>query len=131
MTIETTTLLHRCEQAETLMQSLILADWRNDPGFESPDVLELLRAAEQLGVDPRWLATGEYSPAGEAAAKILIDSGYVAGDEAISVARMTPQPEGFPGVCRYCGCTDECGCGDCTWIDEACTICSACLEEQP
>jgi hypothetical protein len=32
-----------------------------------------------------------------------------------------------PGTCRVCGCTEEHACdGGCSWVDRACTLCSAC-----
>lgn len=35
-----------------------------------------------------------------------------------------------PGVCKFCGCTDDHGCpGGCSWINEDCTICSACIDK--
>lgn len=33
---------------------------------------------------------------------------------------------GTPGVCRYCGCTDDRACnGGCSWLDETHTSCDA------
>ncbi len=101
--------------------------------------LELLvRIAKIVQFDARWLALGIVSPAGEAAAR-------VADAEMRKKARIKPEdrqaivellsrmeePSHAAGVCRYCGCTQEHGCGDCYWVDSAATICSACLQEQP
>jgi hypothetical protein len=34
-----------------------------------------------------------------------------------------------PGVCAWCGCTEERGCGaGCSWANRACTLCSACVD---
>jgi hypothetical protein len=95
-----------------------------------PPPAELLRLAGELGCDPRWLATGQVSPAGEAAAALLVLSGFVDDDDevAVAIARLTPQPPAPPNrlsigtSCRYCGCV---------WADRECTICTACLEVAP
>ena len=32
-----------------------------------------------------------------------------------------------PGICRWCGCTDDYGCAiGCSWIDRRATLCSSC-----
>ncbi len=82
-----------------------------------------LAAAEKLSVDPRWLITSRLSPAAAAA--------LVHADATVKwLLKTIPQPEGLSGVCRYCGCTDEHGCGDCEWVDKGHTICSACLDAE-
>lgn len=92
-----------------------------------------VKLAEKLLVDVRWLATGEESQAGLAAASRIRLWPHFAHlceyDQraAIACLKLTPQPSLAPGECRYCGCTDEHGCGDCQWVDKAATICSACL----
>jgi hypothetical protein len=41
-------------------------------------------------------------------------------------ARKRPRP----GVCRVCGCTDDCACdGGCYWVDRRCTLCSNCAPD--
>lgn len=88
-----------------------------------------IEAAEILGVDPRWLLLGVPAPAAQAAATYLLRNGFSKYDDVISLVRMMPEVARFPGVCRYCGCTDEHGCGDCYWLDpkDGSTICSSCL----
>lgn len=130
-----TTILDRLYLARKLTQaSPRLGEWTLTP-FESPSLEEIVRLADELGVDARWLATGEASPAGAAAARLLVDSGFVADDEDVGVltVRLTPQPPAPPNPlssgaqCRYCGCVEECACDDgCAWVADG--ICSACLE---
>ena len=41
--------------------------------------------------------------------------------------RLESAPAQMPGVCRECGCTDECACQPpCWWVDDSHTLCSAC-----
>ncbi|MGE0605517.1 MAG: hypothetical protein AB7O62_00215 [Pirellulales bacterium] len=100
------------------------------------DLPLLVRLAELLDCDPRWLALGRISRAGEKAVesvqRALAKTKVTPADrdKLLEFARMTAEPEGHPGVCRYCGCTDEMGCGDCVWVDEGSTICSTCLIEE-
>lgn len=103
---------------------------------------EFLAAAEALRCDARWLAVGITSPAGgaliartleeTAAQRQWRDSIFPAEKLRAWVEYLatTCEPNKGAGVCRYCLCTDALGCGDCTWVDEAATICSACLEPE-
>lgn len=98
-----------------------------------------VKLAEKLLVDVRWLATGEESPAGTAAAaRIRLSPFFVDQLEQVQRAmiaclQLTPQPSIAPGSCRYCACTlekisDSCiAAGGCEWVDRSQTICSACL----
>lgn len=98
---------------------------------------DLVRLAELYRVDPRWLALGIVSPAGAAAIDALQRQwkrtrrmGADDHHEIIGLLTATPEPDKGAGVCRYCLCTDECGCGNCYWLDAAATICSTCLEPE-
>jgi hypothetical protein len=60
-------------------------------------------------------------------------------DIARMVARLLPSTTGFPlGVCLVCGCTDD-DCHKCVrktghpcgWVDEAETLCTACIPGNP
>lgn len=102
-----------------------------------PRLIEIVDVARLCGFDARWLATGEISEATQE---------YVAGvrkcfaakksitaadrNQVLELIQRLPVPDRGPGECRYCGCTDMHGCGDCCWVDEdaGCTICSSCLE---
>lgn len=93
--------------------------------------------AHALRVDPRWLLLGLPSPAGAAAAeqfaRLITGAGASELLRVQTFLRTTPEPDRGAGVCRYCGCTEACGCahgsgGSCWWVDAAATICSACLE---
>ncbi len=87
-------------------------------GRGSQDLRFLARLANFLFVDPRWLVLGVGS---------ALDG---IGERTLAA-----------GVCRYCGCTDERACAHwvrddrvyegCEWVDEAHTICSACLTRPP
>jgi hypothetical protein len=87
---------------------------------EGCDYLPLLvRLANRLNCDARWLVTGR-APG-------------VSAGEPWRVGDPTPPPlparPSRPGTCRYCGCSDDRACpGGCGWVDEIHTICSACLE---
>lgn len=101
----------------------------------APSLREILRIAQEMGVDPRWLATGQRSLASYAASRILINSGFQEGDHALAVAEIIPEakapnnPFSIGDCCRYCGCVEEAACdGGCEWVDDEWTICSACLE---
>lgn len=111
--------------------------WEQFEATASEFPADVVAVAELFHVDPRWLALGDTSPAG-ASALLLLDRSWrqgrlscltAANDRAAIVAILgtTPEPDKGPGVCRYCFCTDDAGCGDCTWVDRAATICSACL----
>lgn len=95
----------------------------------------LVKLAEKLAVDPRWLATAERSAASYEATKrlqlcpALRELPEATARQLIDALELIPEAAPYPSVCRYCGCTDEHGCGDCTWVDRAHTICSSCLEE--
>ena len=99
---------------------------------------ELVKLAEKLGCDPRWLAVGQPSAAALAAIgaldrgrarRLILSVEHVRA--AVEILQLMPQPDcGFAGTCRYCFCTDEQGCGDCQWVDAACTICSSCLVDE-
>jgi hypothetical protein len=91
----------------------------------------VLLVAELLDCDPRWLASGQVSRA----ARTAIDA---VSRAATSLARRTDvlrqccevlelavEPAHAVGLCRYCGCTVGC-----SWVDEAHTICSACLDPE-
>jgi hypothetical protein len=102
-----------------------------------------VKLADKLLVDVRWLATGEESPAGTAAAsRVRLSPAFAAlpereQRELLDCLKLTPQPSLCPGTCRYCGCTperirDSCeAAGGCDWVDRQQTICTACLLEQP
>jgi hypothetical protein len=101
------------------------------------DLVALVKLAEKMCVDPRWLATGELPEAGVMAqrrgrmwpgAATLSEQVF---RQLLDTLALTPQPSTIPDVCRYCGCTEEHGCGaGCSWVDSANTICSSCLEVQ-
>lgn len=93
--------------------------------FVTAPLESLVRFADVGRVDPRWLALGESGRAASAAIVKLRKHGFF--DAAATLITMI-EPDFGPGICRYCGCTDEMGCGDCRWLDDAATICSACLE---
>lgn len=87
-----------------------------------------------LSIDARWLALGIPSPAG-AAARVrmlqLMSRGQMNERQKISLyCDSIAEPDKGAGVCRYCLCTDDLGCGNCEWVDpqEGATICSSCLE---
>jgi len=96
------------------------------------DLAALVELADGLMVDPRWLATGRRSQASYTATRALY---FYGGSHAVvkdatkaELARLDalaaffellPEIEGYPGECRYCGCTDAHGCGDCTWVNQA------------
>lgn len=95
--------------------------------------------AGALGIDPRWLILGTPSAAGQAARSLILFAGDVRlkAREKQELASFlaawssaVPEPDKGLGVCRYCLCTDAPGGGDCTWVDEPATICSACLEPE-
>jgi hypothetical protein len=99
---------------------------------------DLVALAEVYRVDPRWLALGIVSPAG-ASALFTLDRawkqkrllmGATDRQTIVELLASTPEPDKGAGVCRYCLCSDECGCGDCYWLDAAATICSSCLEPE-
>lgn len=139
------------EQAQRLDQALVLRGFSvpqtaRRAGLKREIVDDVLRGhsvsgawgvliAEALGVDPRWLLLGLPSAAGGAALGLALASKnfFLSGPQRralTSFCAAIPEPDKGAGVCRYCLCTDELGCGDCTWVDEAHTICSACLEPE-
>jgi hypothetical protein len=99
------------------------------------DLTALVKLAEKMCVDPRWLAIGEESPAAAMAmqrGRMWLGSRDLSEKsfrELLETLALAPHASTSPGLCRYCACTDEHGCGDCTWVDSAHTICSACLVE--
>jgi hypothetical protein len=110
------------------LPSAMLRLWLTDrekPLFESM----VVAVAELLEVDPRWLATGEMSAAGQEAVaefnearargSMLSDRGAA---KAMQILEVLPQPPGPLGVCRYCHATDV------DWVDDECTICVACIK---
>jgi hypothetical protein len=105
-------------------------DWYQDPPGEVDHQL-VVKLGKLAHVDVRWLATGEPSAAGLAAARNFCRRSWnlhTGECELIEqLLLLTPQPAEVPGVCCYCGCTDELSCGDCYWINAESTICSACL----
>jgi hypothetical protein len=108
--------------------------WHENPPDEV-DYQFVLKLGTLAHVDVRWLATGEPSSAGLAAARNFCRRSWShlhTGEcELIEqLLLVTPQPAEVPGVCCYCGCTDELSCGDCYWINAESTICSACLVTQ-
>jgi hypothetical protein len=62
-----------------------------------------------------------------AAHHLINDRAIFDSDQILQMLGMTEQPGDTPGTCRYCGCTDNFGCGDCEWVDGDATICSACI----
>ena len=97
-----------------------------------------MKLADKLHVDPRWLALGETSPAAAAAvARVRLWRPFAELPEPqqrslLTCLELTSLPACQPGMCRYCGCTDEHACdGGCHWLDGPSTICSACLTENP
>ena len=99
----------------------------------------LVSLAHGLSVDPRWLVLGMPSAAGEAARVFLLhlasrNSRLTSSAEARSalaqLLEAVPEPDKGAGVCRYCLCTDELGCGNCEWVNEEATICSTCLDPE-
>lgn len=90
----------------------------------------LIEAADDHGVDPRWLLTGRESPAATAAIARLMALGWTEQDQAVYALVAALQPALASGVCRYCGCNDIHGCeAGCVWVDRDHTVCSACLED--
>jgi hypothetical protein len=90
--------------------------------------------ADFLGVDARWLATGQRSRASQLAVTFVeraLPLGRIDGPaSALELLPETPPPPAdlFGDMCRYCGCTDDCACDvGCEWV--AASICSACLQE--
>ena len=122
-------LARRINVAQGLLgTSIALAAVRNRIGQEPAYVVA---AAIELKVDPRWLATGETSRAGKAAIQFCRSTvGFAKDDELLPMLAMMPEPDLGAGICRYCLCTDEHGCGDCYWVDPASTICSSCLQTE-
>jgi hypothetical protein len=59
--------------------------------------------------------------------RAINDRAIFDSDQILQMLGMTEQPGDTPGTCRYCGCTDNFGCGDCEWVDGDATICSACI----
>lgn len=103
---------------------------------EKGDLAASVSLADKLSVDARWLVTGQRSSASYAATAMALrwPAQFNLGktfqshlDDLIKLLELTPEPGPYCGTCRYCGCTDEHGCGDCSWVDGAATICSACL----
>lgn len=104
-------------------------------GNTYPSPQSLLAIAVHCHVDVRWLAVGQHSRAGVAAAdhawRYLCSRGHLLSqerDSLIAFLARTPEPDAGLGVCRYCRCVDARACPDgCSWIDREETICSACL----
>lgn len=93
---------------------------------------QLVELAGKLAVDPRWLALGTGSRAGYAAVhqarrwkrQYDLPNRGAEIEPLLELLLTTPEPDRYPGTCRYCGC------GDCEWVDPAHTICSTCLHEE-
>lgn len=87
--------------------------------------------AAVLSCDARWLATGELAPGcAETIARLEGLQQRISTVDRLRVKSFLEScyvPASYPGQCIYCGCTDEFGCGDCYWVNEEATICSACL----
>lgn len=109
-------------------------DGRLQSAFEG-DGYSLKRTVDflvlMLHCDPRWVFTGQESPASAAKRRIIARHPGVSRREAPllhELLSMSLQPEIAPGFCRYCGCRQESGCEEgCFWVDGQWTICSACL----
>jgi transcriptional regulator with XRE-family HTH domain len=111
----------------------MVAKWIN--GTTEPSPPRMFRIARFCEVDVRWLATGEPSPAGEAARKHVAEFAerLPPAQQAalLEFLNATPEPMHGIGVCCYCGCVDDRACqpDGCSWVDAGDhTICSACLQ---
>jgi transcriptional regulator with XRE-family HTH domain len=110
--------------------------WVEEGGRSTESNSMAIAVGQLCDVDPRWLATGEISPAAVAAIagleRALEGSRVTDADRAklreFFETMAQPALNASEPTCRYCGCVEARACpGGCRWVDDETTICSACL----